>query len=128
MPCSFGEGTNERFEEEEKRFQSEDNKVKFFHTFYRNRIKHIFSSGNNRDITTLNAFKTFQRKHQFAAKANLLHYNGTTQEVGHENTNNAMQVEAMDENDDMITISFPEPKWYNERKYYAHDDLYSLDG
>ena len=33
MPCLFGEGTNARFEEKEKRFQSEDSKVKFFAPF-----------------------------------------------------------------------------------------------
>ena len=41
MSYLFGEGMNERFEEEEKRFQSEDIKVKFFHMFSRNRIEHV---------------------------------------------------------------------------------------
>ena len=104
MSCVFGEGKNERFEGEEKRFQSQDSKVKFFHIFSKNRIEYIFSSRNSRDITILCVFKTIRRKHQFSAKANLLYYNGTTQAVGYviENTNNVMQVVLMDENDDII--------------------------
>ena len=66
-------------------FQSEDSKVKHLHVFSRNRIKYFFSSGNSRDITASCTFKTIQRKHQFAAKVNLWHYDGTTyaQTVGH---------------------------------------------
>ena len=109
MSCSLGEGTNETFEEEEKRFQSEDSEVKFFHVFSRNRIRCIFSGGNSRDINTLRAFKTIQRKHRFASKVNSSHYDGTTQVVGCviKNRSDAMQVELMDENDDTMVISMP---------------------
>ena len=74
-------------------------------------------------------FQNYSKKTPIGFKMNVLHCDGTTQVVGYmiESRNNAMQVESMDENDDIITISVPEPQWDYEIKFCTCVDLYSRD-
>ena len=130
MSYLFGEGINEIFEEEEKRFQSEDSKVNFFTYFLEMESNVFLALETVETLPNCAHSKLFRENIIFSENLNLLHCNGTTHAIGYviENTDNVMQVEAMDENDDIIIISAPEPQWDDERKCYVCDDIYYLDG
>ena len=83
----------------------------------------MLSSGNGQDIAAIHACKMMQRRHQFCPKINSINNDGT-QTTKHvmSNVNDVLSAETTDENDNMITIKMPEPRWNAELRDYQHDD------
>ena len=128
MAYMFGENLNKIFEEEEKRFSNEGSKVKFSRKLKENNDACIQQWQQQRHHRIM-FLQNYSKEVSIFPKVNLLHNDGT-QTVGYiiDYANDTLNAEVTDDNDNVLAIDVPAPKWNNELNDYECEDRFTSNG